>query len=466
MGQDLCSCIKKISESALNTTFEDIDRKTLKNAKNRILDLLGCSISGANGSGNAGLVKLVKAWGGKEESTIFAYGGKVPAHNAAMVNSVIARSYDFEAIGAFVDGVNLPSHISVTTVLTALAIGEAHEASGKELLTALLVGDDIACRILAASGIGDGKNFSLGWDGNGTVNAFGAAAIAGRILGLTAAQMQNNFGIVLSQMGGSFQNIWDGSLCFKLPNALSARNGIFSAELAKAGWDGPEDALFSKYGYFGLFTDGCSDMDLLTKDIGKKFYTEETFKPYPCCRANHATIDCALKMVSENNFDAGDIEKIVLRVPARVQRMFVAQPFILRNTPQVDAAFSLRFCLANVLLRKEINIGHFQEGQIREAAIAEIAGKVEIETLEPHELEQKSAALQVKLRDGRECFSETVFVRGGPENALTDDEIKDKFRKNLVSSEIKMKESGDRIIDLVDNLEKLDNICELTKLMA
>ena len=467
MAQDKINYIKKISESAVEARYEDIDDAMIRNAKNRILDLLGCAMTGSKGPGVAGMADLVKKWGGKEESTILVLGGKVPAQNAAMLNSVITRTFDFEAIGAFVEGVELSSHVSVTTVLTALAMGEAYNANGKELIASLLVGDDIASRLLAASFSADGKNFEKGWDGNGTVNAFGATAIAGRMLGLTKEQMQNAFGIVLNQLGGSFQNVWDGSLCFKLPNALSARNGIFSAELAKAGWDGTIDALFSRFGYFALFTDGCANEDILIKDIGKKFYAEATFKPYSCCRANHAAIDCALKISGENEIKTDAIEDIVLKVPPRVRDMFVGQDFSLRVTPQVDAAFSLRFCIANVLLRKGIKIGDFQEECVREPEIAKLAGKVRIEGFGADELGKKTAALKVKMKDGSECYSEVKFVRGGPfENSFTDEDVKTKFRNNLLAAKAIPVESGERIIELVDNLEKMDNIGELIKLMV
>ena len=455
--------IEKISEHVLNATFESFDQATLQNAKNRILDLLGCSLSGARGPGNAALVDLVKAWGGNEESTIFVYGGKAPAHNVAMVNSILARSFDFEAIGAFVEGVDLPSHISITTVPTALALGEAREVTGKDLLTALLVGDDLASRILAASGFG----FTLGWDGNGTVNAFGATAIAGRLLGLTQKQMQDAFGIVLNQLGGTFQNVWDGSLCFKLPCALSARNGIFSAELAKAGWDGPDDALFSRFGYFSLFTEGCADEEILTKNIGQKFYTEATFKPYPCCRANHAAIDCALNIVHEHEVDINHVEDIILKVPPRVRDMFVGQPFALRRNPQVDAAFSLQFCVANVLLRKGITIEHFKDEYIREPEILNLAGKVKVEGFGPQEQGKRAALLKVKMKDGSEYVSEVQHVKGGPvENTLSQEEIKDKFRENVTISKTIPEENGEKIISIIDNLEEVDDISELTKLLV
>jgi 2-methylcitrate dehydratase PrpD len=89
----------------------------------------------------------MREWGGKEEGTILVHGVKVPLHNAALVNSVMARSYDYEPTGPLVDGKSTPAHVSGTTVPTAITVAEYVGATGKDLLTALIVGDDIASRI-------------------------------------------------------------------------------------------------------------------------------------------------------------------------------------------------------------------------------------------------------------------------------------------------------------------------------
>ena len=463
MLSDPGNYIERISENILETRFENFDQGTLQNVKKRIIDVVGCLIGGVNAPGNLPIIDLVKNWGGREEATIFVHGGKAPAHNVAMVNSIMARSFDFEAIGAFVEGVDLPSHISVTTVFTALALGEATGVSGKELITALLVGDDIACRILAATDFG----FALGWDGNGTINAFGATAIAGRLLGLTKTQMRNAFGIMLNQLAGSFQNIWDGSYCFKFPNGLSARNGIFSAELARAGWNGPEDALFSKFGYFHLYTEGCTNPEILVKDLGNRYYTEATFKPYPCCRANHAAVDCALNLVSKHEIDINSIKEIILKVPPRVRNMFVGQPFKIRATPQIDAAFNLRFCVANVLLRKNLSLEHFNENLIKEPEITNIAGKIAVEELSTHERSKMAASLKIIMVDDREYFTEVAFARGGPvHNSLSLEEIKEKFMNNVAFSQAIPKENAEKYLKLVESLENIEEIGEMIKLLA
>ncbi len=140
------------------------------------------------------------------------------------------------------DGKSTPSHISGTTVPVALAVGEACGASGSDILTAMILGDDLAARIVTASQL----NIDSGWDSTGTVNAFGAAAVAGKLWGLNQQEMINALGIAMNHMAGSFLNIFDYTHCFKLPQGLAAQAGAFSAALAKKGFAGPKEHIDGK----------------------------------------------------------------------------------------------------------------------------------------------------------------------------------------------------------------------------
>ena len=193
------SIIQKIAKVVLETRFETFDKETVTQAKNRIMDVIGCMIGGANAPGCQMIIDLVNEWGGKKTCTIAVHGHKAPAHNVAMVNSIMCRSFDFEPIEPNVHGKNIPAHISGTTVPTALTLSELKRACGKELITALILGDDITSRILAASRY----SFDIGWDMTGTVNVFGATAIAGRLLELNESQLSAAFGIALNHMAGS-----------------------------------------------------------------------------------------------------------------------------------------------------------------------------------------------------------------------------------------------------------------------
>lgn len=452
--------IEELSANVLNTRYENFDQETLDNAGLRMMDVIGCLIGGANADGNLALTNLVKDWGGKKESTICIYGGKAPAHNTAMLNSIFARSFDFEALIPVVDGQTIPSHISGTTVMTALTMTEMSGVDGKELITALLVGDDLAVRILASTGF----RITSGWDNTGTINTIGATAIAGRLLGLDQKQMRNAFGIVLNQLGGSFQCIWDGATSFKLHQGLSARNGIISAQLAKAGWTGPEDLLFSRFGYYKLYTEGCVNPEILTRGLGEKYYWESVFKPYPCCRAVQPTIDCALTLVRKHDIWAEDIQEVVIIVPQEAAESFLGQPFKIGDFPHGNAAFSYRYTVATALLRRKVMPEHFSLRSMTDPNIDSIMNKIRLEgrSGEP----TLNARLDIKMKDGKEFTESTDTPKGDPTNPMSKDEIISKFMANVDFSKRVSRTNAEKIIDMVDNMEKQDSVKPLISLLV
>jgi 2-methylcitrate dehydratase PrpD len=455
------SPVEELIANVLETRFENFDPATVEHAKNRMIDTIGCLIGGANGPGNSSLIELIKDWGGKKEATILIHGGKAPAYNVAMINSIMARSYDFEPVDVMVDNTIFPAHTSGTTVMTVVTMGEMKGINGKELITTLLVGDDVAARILAASRF----DFELGWDGNGTVNTFGTAAIAGRILGLNRIQLRDAFGIVLNQLAGSFQNIWDGTTTFKLQQGMSARNGIFSAQLAKSGWTGPEDALLGKFGYYHLYTEGCRNIQILTSDLSKKYYSDVTFKPYPCCRTTHPAIDCALKIVQKNPVDPQDIKEVILRVPHRALEGFCGKPFKIRRYPHGDANFSYYYTVANALLRRGVKPEHFSDQSIADPQIKELINKMTLEEL-PGAIFQ-GAELKIIMKDGRQFSEFTDSPKGNSvNNPISKDELMAKFWANVEFSQTVNRKNADRLLKLLENLEELDRVDRIVELLV
>jgi 2-methylcitrate dehydratase PrpD len=220
-------------------------------------------IGGADAPGNLEFINLVRYWGGNPEATILIHGGKVPVQSAAMLNSVMARSFDFEPVSPEIDGRLAPGHVSGTTVMTAITMGEAGGISGRELLCALLVGDDVTTRVLLA---GAGFGLKWGWCRIGPINPFGATAIAGRILGLNKKQMINAFGIVLNQLSGSFDTIQNTTTAFKLTQGTAARDGVFSAQLARIGWTGPV-AIYSEDKSFSVFSNRTTKLDVFFEQL-------------------------------------------------------------------------------------------------------------------------------------------------------------------------------------------------------
>jgi len=454
--------IEALSANVLDTRFENFDQVTVENAKNRIIDVIGCAIGGANAPGNPGLVNLVRNWGGKQEATLLVHGGKVPAGNAAMVNSIVCRSFDFEVMSIVVEGEWIPSHHSGTTVMTALAMGEAHAISGRELITALVAGDDVVSRVLAAGG----WDFGLGWDGTMTLPIFGSTPIAGRILGLSAHQMKHAFGIALNLVAGAIQSIWDGAATFKLGQGTSARNGIFSAELAKAGWTGVEDALLSKFGYYFLYGKGsCERPEILTQHLGKKYYVEETFKSYPCGWPNHGPIQCALAIVRKNKIKPEDIEEVTIRLPRRNLDIYYAQPFRIGEFPHANAIFSFQYTVATALLHGEVKPRHFTEEAIRDPHVNALIKKIRCAELPG--AGRRGTEVRVKMKDGRELSEFTDIWKGDPlSNPLSRDEIIAKFWDQVHFSQTISKKNAEKLLRHIEKLEDVDNVNRIVELLG
>ena len=450
--------ISKIVDNVIQTKFENFDEPTLENAKDRIIDVMGCLMGGAGDSGNREFVNLIQDIGGKPESTIMIYGHKVPVQNAAMVNSILARSFDFEPVSPYIEKVNFPGHISGSTVMTALSLGEITNANGNELITALLLGDDLATRVLHSAGF----EFSKGWDNIGTVNGFGTTAIAGRMLGLDKTQFINAFGIILNQLSGSMQIVWDMTTAFKICQGLSSRNGIFSAKLAQINWSAPEDPLFGRFGYYKLYTEGCKAPEVLTKDLGKQFYSDKTIKPYPCCRIVHAAIDSALAVVNKNNIQIDNIKEIKLGVSKVIQDHSVARPFSIGRFPHANAAFSICYVVATAILNQSVKPQHFTEEVIRSPKVAEIINKIEL--IDSNEGGSESARVIVKMKDGQEHTEFTEIAKGDPQNPLSRDELLAKYWNNVEFGGMVSKDNAAKILSMIENIENLDSVKDLVNL--
>src|SRR4030043_2161018 len=189
--------LENLSKRILDTRYEDIDNETVENTKTRIFDIIGDALGAVPLPDIRALVELVKGWGGKEEATILGYGVKVPVQEAAFVNCTMCRGLGRGPLAYTFQGRVVPHHVSETTVLTALTIGESKTVNGKELITAMILGDDLAARIHLVNDRPLPGEMRTGSNTKEPVRTpaprmmtmlpsetFGAAAIASRILGL------------------------------------------------------------------------------------------------------------------------------------------------------------------------------------------------------------------------------------------------------------------------------------------
>src|SRR3989304_4143932 len=207
----------------------------------------------------------------------------------------------------------------------------------------------------------------------GTVTTFGAAAIAGRLLGLDGPRLHHAFGIALNMIAGVGSGLWHGATMFKLSQGTSARSGINAAQLARAGWTGLADPLFGEHGsFFAAFADGCDHPETLTNDLGKKYHVETTFKPYPGGGPTQAPTGEALALARKHAIGPEDVEEVTLRLSPPARSPHYMKPFRVGAYPTCDALFSFKYGVASALLRGHArNEDYDEEHEIGRASCRE-----------------------------------------------------------------------------------------------
>ncbi len=453
-----CDPIVDLAENAVATRYDDLPADNVTFQKRRMLDNLGICIAGSNELQTNLARDLIMDWGGKSESTILVYGGKGPCQNVAFANSVLARTLDF------CDGANPGYHPSSTDIPTALAVGEMVGATGQEIITALAVGADVAHRIIAAATYEKSSSHAFyGFDGN-IVGVFGAAAIAGKLMKLSAEQMAHALGIALNQAAGTHQSNSDGALVVPMIQGFVTQAGIVAAILAKKGVTGVRNVLLGPYGFYQLYTRGRCEPRILTENLRKEYYgpSYTFFKKYPSCGLSLCLTDAALNLVSEHHFTPDDVEWIDVRI-SDVGYHIVGNPFSLGEHPDVDAKFSAQYCIANAIARKASRLEHFTEQSVRDPSILSLVEKISVRLDQEMILDQN--IIHIRLKDNRNLTSHRQWGKGWPQNPLNADEFEEKFRQCIAFAPTKLPNGrAERIMECIDQLELVQDITELVQL--
>jgi len=439
--------------------FDDLPASVIETAKNFILDILATGIAGWEAPGCREAVQTVTEFKPENQegtSTILGHNLRTTPAEAAFANSTIMHALDFDDT---LDSSAL--HTMVSVFPAALALGEAKQASGKELLVAVVLGVDVICRLAAAI------TNPLSWIRTATCGSFGAAAAAGKILALSQEEQMNNFGIVYSQTAGNAQCLLDGSLVKRMQPAFASRAGVFSSLLAQKGITGARYPFTGEYGFFNLYEGGEVDINRVTDNLGRHYgIMDLSIKPYPSCRMTHAAINAALLLSSRETFKLSDIRQVEVRVAEMAAEM-VGKPFVIRDNPQVDAQFSIPYTVAVALLRGKPRLEDFTRERIVDPQIQSLSDKVKIAV--DHELavsDIEQVTLTVETQDGRQFNEKQEYLPGSPTLPLTTNECQEKFHDCVTFSQrpdFRRREA--EIVDMVLNLENITDIRELTVLL-
>ncbi len=443
---------QQIAELAVNLRYEDLPEKARRRAANLVLDLLGSMIGSKEIESSVIATELALELGGPPESTVVGYGRKVSAPNAAFANAMQGYAFDFAD-----DHNESNAHPSAATIPTSLAVGEKIRASGKEVIEAIALGNEVVCRLGSAF---LGKTYYQGFHPTSTCGTFGASVSASKLLKLGVQQMVYAQGIAGSQVGGLMAWNTSGSYTKRLQAGHPAMVGIISALMAQKGFNGPPEIIEGEDGFMQAYSyQRQYDTSLITDGLGEEWtFADSSIKVYPCCRYSAGHLDACLEIASTYRPDWKGIQRVFIRSSDYTIRL-LAMPR--KRDPQnvVDTQFSMPWQAAIALIDGRIDVDTFTEENIWRPDVRELMTKVDWvvdEEFERRYPEHYSCAVTVTMEDGIEYTSVIDDPKGDYRNPVTQDELEEKFRK-LARRELDGAQV-ERIISFVRDIHEVDDI--------
>lgn len=455
----------RLANHVVNLNFRDIPAHVVETTKTFILDTIGCIMAGSSDPSCRDVVDLFKTWGGKEESSILIFGGRVPSIHAAYLNSMMAHALDFDETYAHDPKTNRNDggHANASVLPACLAAAEMKGGvDGRDFITAVATGVDLMLRL------GFTLKGGRGWTRSAICGIFGSAAAAGQLLNLNEREVVNAFGIAYSLASGNQQAIIDKALTKRLQVANAAKSGLFSALMAQRGITGAGDIFQGKFGFFNLYSRGDYDLEPLLMDLGKKYEGANLgIKPYPCGRPIHPAIDGTLALLSDNDIKAEEVEEVVVRVPERTFYL-VGAPFEIKDDLKVRVQFSIPYGVSVAVVRRAVSVDDFlNEARMRDPEIAEMARKVKV-VIDTDPGIQYSAKLPVTvevLTGERGTFVKKVErIHGDPNDPFSPEEFRHKITW-CANHAVKRDLSG-RVGEIIETTNRLENVNDMGVLIS
>ncbi len=452
---------RPLARYAATTRFRDLPSEVVAATKTAVLNIIAAAIGGAQTRiGRIHTQLAIETGGGAGQATLIGHGARVSRPLAAYANGGLAFALDYEDVCQYV------IHAGPIVVPAALAIAEAQRATGKALITGIVMGYEVGTRIGWAMQPSPERGAQV-WGQQYT--PFAACAAAGNLLRLTPLEMDAAMGVA-----GTYAPVPSAYKYFgivaetrpmreaKLGWGWMSMAGTMGAISAKAGLRGGHGILDGREGFWIMAGSDRCDFPKMLQGLGSEWLILGTdYKLHPSIAWSHPPFVALRRLIDQHAITPKQVKRV------RVWNVGVSRIADFNPQGAVDAQFSLPYAVATTLLGEPLTPALYDERKIRSAPVRAMLAK--IECLEDPSMDldwfQKNimrSRVEITLGDGRVVEAAATFPGDKP-----------KYGRDAVIAKLEAMADGlmarsqtDRIVDCVDRLDKLDDVTRLARLLA
>ena len=431
-------------------SINDAPPEVTRAAKAGVLDTIGVILAGAPEPVTRIVAEAVAEDGARPIADQLGADLRTSAEGAALVNGTSGHALDYDDVNDSVRG-----HPSIAVLPAALAVAQSVRAPGRALLEAYIAGVEVMAKLGWAMGP---AHYRRGWHATSTLGTLGAAAAAGKLLGLDAGRLEHTLAVAASEAGGCQQNF--GTMTKPFHPGHAARCGVHAARLAAKGMTGAAAALEGPVGFFAVFSFGDARLTGLAEMMGRPFDLLApglNVKKYPCCFQTHRAADGVLDLVESHGVRAEDVEGVTVTVPTGGRQALIYD----RPQTGLQGKFSMPYVIAAAILDRCLGLDSFTDAAVARADARALLEKVTVveDAAVPdawNPSAQGSVTVEVQTRGGRRLARRVDHPRGSPQAPLRHEELVAKFRD--CARRVLAPESVERALGLLESVETVPDV--------
>jgi 2-methylcitrate dehydratase PrpD len=435
-GEAAHDVTRRLAAWAVASRKEDVPAAVRHEALRTLLNWTGCAVGGSRHETVEIAIRALKPFSGPEQASVLGRKERLDVLNASLMNGISSHIFDF-------DDTDLRTivHPAGPVVPALLALAEYRPFSGADFLQALIVGVEAECRTANAV---YPQHYDVGWHITGTVGPFGAAAAAGKVLGLSEQQMIWALGLAATQPVGLREMF--GTMTKSFHPGRASQNGLTAAFLAGQSFTSSDQPIEAARGWANVLST-ARNYHQITDNLGERYQIAfNSYKPFPCGVVIHPAIDGALQLRADNHLQVDQIDRIELRV----------HPLVLELTGKkaprtgLEGKFSVYHAVAAAMIYGRVGEPAFSDRAVRDPAV--IAVRERVSATVDRAVGEDQVRIVIVLKDGRRLERFIEHAIGSAKNPMTDAQLEAKFR-NLVEGVLPAG-GASRLIDFCWNMEK------------